>query len=84
MITTLKLAGMSAILSAGLLSGFTAPDAQLSAAPSKVYQDRLGESSATFSTISASHAATEMVDRSAKGDRLSSPAKPASMAITAR
>lgn len=44
MITTLKLAGMSAVLSAGLVSGFDA-DAVKPAAPgtAKIYTDRLPE-----------------------------------------
>lgn len=79
MITSLKLAGMSAVLSAGLLAGFPAIEAQQAANSTKLFQDRLGEGGLAVSAVSAS-LPTDIVDRSAKGDRL----KAASLTMASR
>lgn len=72
-ITTLKLAGLSAILSAGLVSGFSGPDGKLDAAPAKLFYDRADGSSPATVTLAAHdprlHAAPD-VNRDAKGHRV--------------
>ncbi len=39
----LKLAGLSAMLSAGVVTGFSGPDQKLGAEPTKVFYDRVPE-----------------------------------------
>ena len=72
-ITTLKLAGLSAVLSAGLVGGFSAPDGKLdTAAPAKLFYDR-ADGSAPASLTLASHdprlQVATVVNRDAKGHR---------------
>ena len=73
MITILKLAGLSAALSAGLVTGFTGPEQKLGTEPAKLFYDRVedGATSARITLASADPRALVPVDVniSAKGDR---------------
>ncbi len=71
-ITTLKLAGISAILSAGIVSGFPGAERGADHPAGKLFYDRAGDPSpATFSFAAADPRALRSVDvnKSAKGDR---------------
>jgi hypothetical protein len=73
MITTLKLAGLSAVLSAGLVTGFTAPEQKLGTEPAKIFYDRVmdGAPSArmTLAAIDTRAFVPVEVNTLAKGDR---------------
>jgi hypothetical protein len=68
-ITTLKLAGLSAVLSAGLVSGITAPEQRLSSGSGKLFHDRVsdGLSTAPFTFASTDHRAIAPVQVNAAG-----------------
>lgn len=73
MITILKLAGLSAVLSAGLVTGYTGPEQKLGTEPAKIFYDRVqdGATSARVTLASADPRAFGPVEVniSAKGDR---------------
>jgi hypothetical protein len=79
MITTFKAAGVSALLSAGLLAGFGGNPSPVADGPGKIFYDRVlegsaGGGSAVFTlaagTDVTSGAALPVPNRVAKGDRL--------------
>ena len=86
MITTLKLAGLSALLSAGLVTGFSAPEEKLGAEHAKVFYDRVSEDAPsarlTLASVDPRALLPVEVNRAAKADRkagdLSAPMRQAS------
>ena len=70
-ITTLKLAGLSAVLSAGLVTGFSGPEQKLGAEPAKVFYDRVSDGAVSARVTMADPRALAPVDVNwaAKGDR---------------
>jgi hypothetical protein len=69
-ITTLKLAGLSAILSAGLVSGFAGTEPKVGSTQGKLFYDRVGDTPTATAPISAASARLAYVDvnTAAKGD----------------
>ncbi|NNM71867.1 hypothetical protein [Enterovirga aerilata] len=73
MITTLKLAGISALLSAGLVTGFSGPEQRVPAPSGKIFHDRAGDSAAAsvaLASIDPRALATVEVNRTGKTDRV--------------
>ena len=72
-ITTLKLAGLSAVLSAGLVTGFSGPEQKLGAEPAKVFYDRVSDGAAsarvTLAFVDPRALVPVDVNSAAKGDR---------------
>ena len=69
MITLLKIAGVSAILSAGVVTAYEPATAALAPASGKIFAERLGEAAPRPILLAqATSAALPVVDRSAKGD----------------
>ena len=73
MITILKLAGLSAVLSAGLVTGFSGPEHGQPTGSAKVFYDRLSDGGApspvTLAAVDPRALVPADVNTAAKGDR---------------